>query len=128
MEQYNKEKKKILTLLGVGVVLLILFLFYANSHATRGHLSIRDFTDFESVIVMVAIICYPMGIVYGGRDMLNVYTRMRSRDTVIRYGYGNLFISMMWFAITAALVVCFGWLIGTYKALKGLYTLKKQIN
>jgi len=130
MDAYQKEKRKILLLLGVGFVLLILFIFgVLNEYGLRG---ISDsMSDFGTWFIFLLIMCYPLGIVYGWRQMLgmtsfdNPETGPATRYyTVLERNIFKNSIIMSW-VFKMGLLIAFGWIIGTYNALCKLRNLKK---
>ncbi|WP_270566689.1 hypothetical protein [Clostridium beijerinckii] len=131
MSKFKKELIKVLILLGIGVVLLVLFMI-------KGHLKISSFfVGWEEMVVGLAIPCYPIGIVYGGGVIWRLFcgvaekgqyteeefAEMSSRE-VDRANKANLVSIILFLAIT----IMFGWIIGVFKACKKLYILSREVD
>lgn len=124
MSEYQSEKRKVQILLGVGIILCIAFLVYASIHS---HLRFGDLLDLEAIFTLIAIACYPIGIVYGGGSMLQMYRNMRAGDRISSFnnvGAVTISVTILWIAVALALTICFGWIIGVVKAYKKLKYLK----
>ncbi|WP_102273708.1 hypothetical protein [Cytobacillus massiliigabonensis] len=124
---YKKEWRKILILAGIGVVLAVIFCIYAIKNYSGSH--IRFGTN--DYLILLAIACYPIGIVYGWREILNLYNRIRSSDREHwakgrAHGYTALSITMLNFALAFIATICLGWIIGLLNAYKRLRYLKKN--
>jgi len=120
--RFKKEKKKMFMLIGIGIVLAILFLIYAFMHVNIGN---RLFS-LESVFVIVAIILYPLGIVYGLNSIIGLYKKIA--DNLLIGTTPTTAFSILIIEITGAIVViCFGWILGVYEAIVTLIQLKRKI-
>lgn len=125
MSEYQKEKRKVLILLGVGILLIIAFAIY-------GKLSIRDFfAGPEEILIFIGLLCYPIGIVYGWREIFGFYHNMRKGDRLTHggldhVGYNSLMITAVWMGLAIAITFLFGWIFGTWKAVKRLRALKNN--
>ena len=120
--RFKKEKKKMFMLIGIGIVLAILFLIYAFMHVNIGN---RLFS-LESVFVIVAIILYPLGIVYGLNSIIGLYKKIA--DKLLVGTTATTAFSILIIEITGAIVViCFGWILGVYEAIVTLIQLKRKI-
>lgn len=117
---YQKELKKILVLLVVGLISAIAMYFYANATYSG-----RNDLDGGSLLILVAITFYPIGIVYGWRDIFNLYNRMRARDRehwarTSTPGYTTLMISCLSIGLAIGITFSIGWVFGVLKAYKSL--------
>jgi hypothetical protein len=124
--RFEKEKKKMLMLIGVGVVLAILFLIYAFMTT---NMNIHSF-DIESLVIIIAIILYPLGIVYGWNSIVGLYKSIRKADrSKPDWNVGTMTVTMtiMNIVIAGAITICFGWILGAYNAVITLRKLKKNI-
>lgn len=119
---FKREKKKMFMLISIGIVLAILFLIYVFMHGNIGN---RLF-NLESVFVIVAIILYPLGIVYGFNSIIGVYKKIS--DKLLVGTTATTAFSILIIEITVAIIViCFGWIFGVYKAIVTLIQLKRTI-
>ena len=124
--RFEKEKKKMLILIGIGVILAILFLVYAFKNT---NIYIRSF-DLGSIFTIIAIVLYPLGIAYGWNSIIGLYKKIRGAD---RYkpgwnvGSATVAITIMNISVAGAVTICFGWILGIYKAVVTLIELKKKI-
>lgn len=125
--QYKQELKKILILFAAGIVLAAVFLFYAIT--TYSGSTIRFGANDYFILFM--IVCYPVGIVYGWRQILNLYNNMRRSDRehwARGGGRGNtaLMITMVNLAFSVTITLLLGWIIGLYNAFNKLSQLKRM--
>jgi predicted Na+-dependent transporter len=124
--EFRSEKKKLLILIGIGVILAICFLIYAFNTVNINRVSF----SMEDVIILIAIVLYPVGIVYGWRSMANLYRGIRGAD---RYKAGwnvgatTVAITILNISVACAITICFGWIFGVYKAITTLVELKKVV-
>lgn len=126
MSDYQKEKSKVLILLGIGIILLLAFLIWGGS---KYHFGLSDILNPEGIFLFIAIICYPIGIVYGSRSMFDMYRRMRAGDRIGSFnniGAITIATTIMWISIALTLTIVFGWIIGVVKAYKTLKFLKNN--
>lgn len=126
---YKKEKKKVLFLIGIGLILLFLFLLSVIQQYGFSDV-IRDIFSFESIFIILMILFYPLGIVYGWRRILDIalfIPRDGPPDRYYTVAERNNYKSMKMsaFFMKLGLVVLFGWIFGTINAFKRLYYLRK---
>lgn len=122
----EKEKKRMMILIGGGVILAILFLSYAFFNTDMDILSF----DLESIFTIIAIMLYPLGIAYGWNSIIGVYRKIRGADKYKagwNVGATTVAITIMNIAVAGAVTICFGWIFGVYNAVVTLRKLKKDI-
>lgn len=130
MSKFKMELIKVLALLGIGIVLLVIFM-------VKGNLEISDFfVGWQEMVVGLAIPCYPIGIVYGGGEMWRFfygnagkerYTEEEFEDMSKRDLKNAHMEKLMIIIFFLAATIMFGWIIGVYKACKKLYLLRTEI-
>jgi hypothetical protein len=116
----KKEITKIGILLGVGLVLLFLSLQNASQF---GKIDIT----WGNTFIMASVFLYPVGIVYGWRQMLGIFRGIRGGDKSDHFSHigtntGNFTIWNLVFAFS--ITICFGWILGVYNAGKKILELK----
>ena len=122
--RFEKEKKKMLMLIGIGIVLAILFSIYRVMHI---HMNNGSF-GLESVFIIVAIILYPIGVVYGWNSIIYLYKRTMGSDKLLVGATATTAFSILIIEVAAAIItICFGWILGVYKAIVTLTELKRNI-
>jgi predicted Na+-dependent transporter len=122
--EFQKEKKKLLILLGIGVILAICFLIYAFNNVNMKNASF----SMEDIIILIAIVLYPIGIVYGWRSMANLYKTIRGADKYKsgwNVGSKTVAITILNISVACAITICFGWIFGSYKAITTFMQLRK---
>ncbi len=120
MSAYQKEKRKIIISLTIGVVLALFSLF--------GALRAEELFTIKGLAIPF-ILVYPLGIAYSwrgflyatdstpGYDPYSYFTRREQRN-----GNGLAFLFKLW------LVFSFGWIIGVFMAFFKLMRAKKLEN
>ncbi|CAN7185432.1 hypothetical protein [Rossellomorea sp. LjRoot5] len=124
---YKQELKKILVLIAVGIILAAVFLFKAIT--TYSGSTIRF--GVNDYLILFMIICYPVGIVYGWRQILNLYNTMRRSDREHwarggGKGYTALMITTINLAFSVIVTLLLGWMIGIINAYNKLSQLKRM--
>jgi hypothetical protein len=122
---YKRELKKIIILFVIGLILSIAFFIAAitNYSGSTIRLGTNDY------LILLMILCYPVGIVYGWRQILNLYNNMRRSDRehwANGGGRGNtaLMITTFNLAFSVIITLLVGWIIGLINAYKKLKQLK----
>lgn len=118
---YEKEKKKVLLLLLLGFILDVAFSIKVDA----------GLDDILSALhILIPILLYPVGLVYGGKQMWNLYHNLRRGDRIAHIhngGYTTIMISVVWIGLAFSLTLCFGWIFGVINAIKTLIEYKKQV-
>lgn len=121
---YLKERNKMRLLLIGGVLLAIIVLFLLNS--VRLGLYV---TSFNGLFLLAAISCYPLAIVYGHRQIIDIFNSIRMGErrpfrlqkfrSPLKpiYAVLNLIVAIL-------TTVFFGWVYGAYTAYQKLRMLK----
>lgn len=122
---YKKELKKIIILFGVGLILSIVFLISAITSYSGSTISLGA----NDYLILLMIVCYPVGIVYGWRQILNLYNNMRRSDRqhwAHGRGRGNtaLMITVFNLGFSFTITLLLGWIFGLFNAFKKLKELK----
>lgn len=122
---YQKELLKIKVLLIIGLILAVgLSIYTVVKEGTFNPFEIEAFT------LLIAIVLYPIGIIYGWRQMLGFIgfvnpntsaERYYTKEERMAYQEGNWIA----FAIRIGLALCFCWIIGSWNAWRTLRYLKK---
>ena len=103
---------------------MIGFYFQAtNTYGSVGHL------DLESLFILTAITCYPIGVFYGWRDMIGLFKKITRGDRISRFrriGTMTIAISIMYWSIGFAITICFGWIWGVKNAIQKLIKIKNS--
>ena len=130
MSKFKKELIKVLTLLGIGLVLLVIFMI-------KGNLEISDFfVGWEEMVVGLAIPFFPIGIVYGGSEMWcffcgaarkEQYTEEELDEMSSRELNSANQVKLLSIILFLVITIMFGWIIGVYKSCKKLYMLRTEI-
>lgn len=117
-QKLKREFIKVSVLLAIGIVLLIMFLNYTIN--TVGIKSIQDITGLENILIMLAILLYPVGVFYGWRAMLNIFLKIRGADRPPEGHAGSITgaVTIMNLAIAFTVTVCLGWVFGVYNAIR----------
>ncbi|MBS4178167.1 hypothetical protein [Lederbergia citrea] len=123
--EYNRELRKIKTLLIIGIILaVILTIFTFVKYGSFNPL------EFDSLITLLVVTLYPLGLTYGWREMFGFVgfvdpgtpaDRYYTKKERIAYQENNLLA----FGLRIGVVICFGWIIGVWNAYKTLRYLKK---
>lgn len=129
---YEKEKQKVSILVGIGLILLFIFLIGVISEYGFKD-TFASFSDGGTWFIFLLITCYPLGIVYGWRRMIgeattSSYPHSGPADryyTVLERNVHKNNTLMGW-VLSVALVIAFGWIFGTIRAIKRLIYLKKN--
>lgn len=122
---YSKERLKMGALLVLGFVLAISFFSLQSSLNIGG----RNSDSFSSGFIFVAIVCYPLAIIYGLHQIMDVFNSISFGDRqpfrITRTGVGSeSLISVLNFIFATVMIIFFGWIYGTYNAYKKLQFLK----
>lgn len=124
---YKNELRKVKVLLVLGVIIAIILSIYV-------YINYGSYNPFEieTLFILIIITLYPLGIFYGWRQMMGFVgpvnpgihaDRYYTKQERISYLEGN----WLAFGIRVGVVICFGWLIGTWNAWRTLRYLKKSI-
>lgn len=124
---YKKELRKILILMGIGIALAVVFFFYAINTYSGSHVRMGT----NDYLILLAIACYPTGVVYGWRGILNLYNRIRKSDREHwarggAKGYTALSITLLNFSLAFIATLCLGWIIGLINDYKRLRYFKNN--
>ncbi|MEC1180822.1 hypothetical protein P9B03_20435 [Metasolibacillus meyeri] len=111
----KQTKNSMILLLIVGAILagIVLWLLSLTVFGTY------ILYSFSSLLIFIAIACYPLAIVYGRPDIKRVYESIRIgsyRLFRMKKTYANLLNAIIAIVIT----VLFGWVYGTYGAYRNL--------
>lgn len=121
---YLKERNKMSVLLTGGVLLAILVLFLLNSVQLGVYV-----TSFNGLFLLAAISCYPLAIVYGHRQIVDIFNSIRIgerrpfRISKFRSPV-KPFYTLLNLIFALLTIVFFGWLYGAYTAYQKLRMLK----
>lgn len=121
---FKKELIKVGILIGIGVLFLIAFIIYAlftHQYDPSKHYS----ANFWGYFVLVGIVCYPLGIVYGWRLMLNLFLHLRGTDRAAYMEHPSLIYTMVNFGFSIFLTFFFGWVFGVIAAAMTLVRLRR---
>lgn len=123
--RFEKEKKKMLMLIGIGIVLAILFSIYRFIRINMNNGSF----GLESVFIIFAIILYPIGVVYGWNSIIYLYKRTIESDKLLVEATATTAFSILIMEmVTTVITICFGWILGVYRAIVTLTELNRKIN
>lgn len=121
---YIKERTKMRLLLIGGVILAIVVLFMLKSMDFRLHIA-----SFNGAFLLATISCYPLAIIYGHRQIVDVFNSIRMGDcqpfrvngcqSSVKSFY--IFLNLI---IATFTIIFFGWIYGAYNAYKKLQMLK----
>ena len=121
---YLKERNKMRTLLIGGVLLAIVVLFLLNSVQLGLYVA-----SFNGLFLLVAISCYPLAIVYGRRQIVDIFNSIRIGDRQpfrlrkFRSPMKPIY-TLLNLIIATLTTVFFGWAYGAYTAYQKLQMLK----
>ena len=121
---YLKERNKMIALLIGGLVLMII-VFYGLSIIGKG-----DFiASFSGLFIVFAIVCYPLAIVYGRSQIIDIFhsIRMGARQPFRAKTMNsplNPIITVVNFIIALFTIIFFGWIYGSYTAYQKLQMIK----
>ena len=121
---YLKERKKMMGLLVGGLILTVVVL-YGLSITGNSHF----IASFSGLFIVLALICYPLAIVYGHSQIVDVFQSIRMgarqpfRAKSTNSSLNPLFTALN-FIIAVLTVIFFGWIYGTYTAYQKLQMLK----
>lgn len=122
---FKKELRKVLILLGIGLVLTFGLIF-----ATMNKYGLHSIHSTDT-LDLICIFLYPLGIVYNWRIMFGLATVIKeyvppSRYYTVaeRFNYKSMGYIMRFLWI--GLVLALGWIPGVYIACRNLYYLKKN--
>ncbi|ATP42032.1 hypothetical protein CSE16_19515 [Solibacillus sp. R5-41] len=121
---YLKERNKMRMLLIGGFLLAMVVLFMLNSV----HLGLY-LASFNGLFLLAAISCYPLAIVYGRRQIVDVFNciRMGERQPFRVRNFKSPMkplYTLLNLLIAAVTIVFFGWIYGTYTAYQKLRMIK----
>lgn len=121
---YLKERNKMIGLLVGGLILTIVVL-YGLTITGKGHF----LTSFSGLFIILALICYPLAIVYGHRQIVDVFHSIRMgarqpfRAKTTNSSFNLLFTALN-FIIALLTVIFFGWIYGAYTAYQKLQMMR----
>jgi hypothetical protein len=127
---YEKEKRKVITLLGVGVAFGLFVLLGAGFKFGFGEL-IKDMIFDDAVFTLICIILYPLGTYYNWRGVIDYATYSEPKTPADRY-YTRAerdnyhYTNFMTRILHIGLAITLGWIPGLYKVYKQLSYLKKN--
>lgn len=117
MTEFNREVRKAIGLLAAGIMLVVAFMLY-------GGIGLGEmFAGIEEILFTVAVIMYPIGIVYGWKELLHFNRNAKVRHRV-GYVEHNVAITGILFGARIAIMLMFGWIYGVYNLYKKLAYLK----
>ncbi|MER2039405.1 MAG: hypothetical protein ABS944_14765 [Solibacillus sp.] len=122
--QYLIERNKMLLLLVVGLILTIGILFFFFSIGRWYY-----FASFSGLFIIFALICYPLAIVYGRGQMIDIFHSIRMGDRQpfrvkkINSPWKPLFALFNWI-IALFTLIFLGWIYGTHMAYQKLQMIK----
>lgn len=121
---YLKERNKMITLLVVGVVLLIAVLYLLSWSGNGLFLA-----SFGGLFIIFAIIFYPLALVYGRSQIIDVFQSIRiGARQPLRAKKSNSpwnpIFALLNTVIALLTIVFFGWIYGAYTAYQKLQMLK----
>ena len=121
---YLKERNKMIVLLVVGVVLMVTILYLLSLSGNGIYI-----VSFSGLFVVCAIICYPIAIVYGHRQIIDIFhsIRMGARQP-FQAETPNSLLKPLFVVLNTVIafltVVVFGWVYGAYMAYQKLRMMK----
>lgn len=121
---YLKERNKMRMLLTGGVLLAIIVLFLLNSV----HLGLYV-ASFNGLFLLAAISCYPLAIVYGHRQIVDIFNSIRIGERrpfhlqKLRSPVKPIY-TLLNLIVAILTIVFFGWIYGAYTAYQKLRMLK----
>lgn len=117
---YDKEKRKMIFLLGAGLLLAIVFFSvysYVNAYSYVMY-------SFFGMIVLIGLIFYPIALVYGRAQIVDVFHSIRGgARQPFRMKPGNVFnVALKGLNLLFALftTIFLGWAYGAYTAYQKL--------
>lgn len=121
---YLKVRNKMIILLVTGVVLAIETLLLLNSEGKEIYI-----TSFSGLFIVVALICYPLAIVYGHRQIVGIFESIRIGarrpfQTSKMNSLLNPLFSVLNCIVAIVIVLSFGWVYGVYTAYQKLQMMK----
>lgn len=121
---YLKVRNKMIILLVTGVVLAIGTLLLLNSEGKEIYI-----TSFSGLFIVVALICYPLAIVYGHRQIVGIFESIRIGErrpfqTSKMNSLLNPLFSVLNCIVAIVIVLSFGWVYGVYTAYQKLQMMK----
>ena len=121
---YLKERNKMITLLVIGGALLIGVLYLLSWSGNGLFLA-----SFGGIFVILALIFYPLALVYGRSQMIDVFQSIRiGARQPFRAQKANSpwqpIIAMVKTVVALLTLVFFGWIYGAYTAYQKLQMLK----
>ena len=121
---YLKERNKMVGLLIGGLILMIVVFYWLNSIGKGNFIA-----SFSGLFVVFAIVCYPLAIVYGRGQMIDIFYSIRMgarqpfRAKTMDSSLNPLF-TVVNFIIALLTIIFFGWIYGTYTAYQKLQMMK----
>ena len=121
---YLKERKKMMGLL-IGGLILMIIVFYGLSIIGKGNF----IASFSGIFTVFAIVCYPLAIVYGRSQMIDIFHSIRMgarqpfRAKTMKSPLNPL-ITVVNFVIALFTIIFFGWIYGAYTAYQKLQMMK----
>lgn len=121
---YLKERNKMRMLLIGGVLLAVIVLYLLNSM----HLGLYV-TSFNGLFLLVAISCYPLAIVYGYRQIIDIFNSIRIgerqpfRVQKLRSSLKPIY-TVLNLIVATLTTVFFGWIYGAHTAYQKLRMIK----
>ncbi|MEG0384655.1 MAG: hypothetical protein RR642_07880 [Solibacillus sp.] len=121
---YLQERNKMWMLLISGVLIALVVLFMLKSAHLGPYVA-----SFNGLFLLAGISCYPLAIVYGRRQIIDIFNSIRMGERQ-PFRLGKLrspikpFYTLLNLVIAAATVVLFGWIYGTYTAYLKLRMIK----
>lgn len=116
----KKELIKVGLLLVVGVILLIVLLTKAVQFG-KIELNLKNF------LIMLVALLYPLGMVYGWRQVIGIFVGIRSGDRADQFTRSGIMtgnITIWNLAVACTIAICFGWIFGVINAVKKLNQLR----
>ena len=123
--QYAKMKRNMILLLVVGVIVAIAF-FWGYGYVFPYSYAMYSLLG---MLILGGLICYPVAIVYGRNEIINVFHSIRiGRRQPFRIKNASVWNPLR--KIVNAIIACvitvsFGWLYGTYTAWQQLQLAKR---
>ncbi|AWE08901.1 hypothetical protein DCE79_16795 [Lysinibacillus sp. 2017] len=121
---YLKERNKMIGLLVGGLIFTIVVL-YGLSITGNGYF----IASFSGLFIVLALICYPLAIVYGHSQIVDVFQSIRIgarqpfRAKTTNSPFNPLF-TVINFIMALFTVIFFGWIYGAYTAYQKLQMMK----
>ncbi|MEK4427278.1 hypothetical protein [Solibacillus sp. FSL K6-1523] len=121
---YLKERNKMRMLLIGGVLLAIIVLFLLNSVQLGLYVA-----SFSGLFLLAAISCYPLAIVYGRRQIIDIFNSIRIgerqpfRLRKFRSPMKPIY-TLLNLIVATLTTLFFGWIYGAYTAYQKLRMLK----